>query len=88
MKPEKMKAFVKDLHHFAQPMEKRWKNPNLPIWNILIILFSPLCRIQLLIFPKIPDPEKVLKRMFEEQREEYLPADYSTELIKPDTISR
>ncbi|KAM3827345.1 interleukin-13 receptor subunit alpha-1-like [Vipera latastei] len=67
--------------------------------NIVLFVMIPLCaailtiillvylkRIQLLIFPKIPDPEKVLKRMFEEQREEYLPADYSTELIKPDTI--
>lgn len=69
-------------------MEKMWENPNLPIWNILIIWFSPLFRIQLLIFPKIPDPEKVLKRMFEDQREEYLPVEYPSEFIKPDTISR
>ncbi|KAG8144679.1 hypothetical protein E2320_013142, partial [Naja naja] len=44
--------------------------------------------IQLLIFPIIPDPEKVLKRMFEDQREEYLPFEYPSEFIKPDIISR
>ncbi|XP_026542850.1 interleukin-13 receptor subunit alpha-1 isoform X1 [Notechis scutatus] len=53
---------------------------------LLIILLVYLKRIQLLIFPIIPDPEKVLKRMFEDQREEYLPFEYPSEFIKPDTI--
>ncbi|XP_070807856.1 interleukin-13 receptor subunit alpha-1 isoform X1 [Pituophis catenifer annectens] len=69
--------------------------------NIILFVTIPLCaailtivllvylkRIQLLIFPKIPDPEKVLKRMFEDQREDYLPVEYPSEFIKPDTISR
>ncbi|XP_058052602.1 interleukin-13 receptor subunit alpha-1-like isoform X3 [Ahaetulla prasina] len=55
---------------------------------LTIVLLIYLKRIQLLIFPKIPDPEKVLKRIFEDQREEYLPVEYPSEFIKPDTISR
>ncbi|ETE71933.1 Interleukin-13 receptor subunit alpha-1, partial [Ophiophagus hannah] len=53
---------------------------------LTIILLVYLKRIQLLIFPIIPDPEKVLKRMFEDQREEYLPFEYPSEFIKPDII--
>ncbi|XP_013919771.1 PREDICTED: interleukin-13 receptor subunit alpha-1-like [Thamnophis sirtalis] len=68
--------------------------------NIILFIMIPLCaatltiiflvylkRIQLLIFPIIPDPEKVLKRMFEDQREEYLPVEYPSEFIKPDIIN-
>ncbi|XP_070616133.1 interleukin-13 receptor subunit alpha-1 [Erythrolamprus reginae] len=53
---------------------------------LTIILLVYLKRIQLLIFPIIPDPEKVLKRMFEDQRDEYLPVDYPSEFIIPDKI--
>ncbi|XP_063169596.1 interleukin-13 receptor subunit alpha-1-like [Candoia aspera] len=51
---------------------------------LTILLLVHLKRIQLLIFPIIPDPEKVLKRMFEDQREEYQSIGHPFEPIKPD----
>ncbi|KAM6427037.1 interleukin-13 receptor subunit alpha-1-like isoform 2-T2 [Liasis olivaceus] len=55
---------------------------------LTVLLLVHLKRIQLLIFPVIPDPEKVLKRMFEDQREEYQSVGHASEFIKPDRMSR